>query len=237
MKFPRIARGPGTACAMKLFRGRWLPGAVMSAGLMMVLTNQALACACCADDGEYNFSPNARISEYQRAQFDGMKFGPAARLYLTDAGEDAVKGLASATPDNTVSVVLEPRQWRMTFRSADGKTGILTLPIPAKMTTLAADLHDSEDLRLGPSLYKEWRCEGAARGDGIFQKGFAAPARYTLIFQGRGNRCDSGSDFTHWRVEISGPKASYAFFGELLSESAPDESATPSPFDDAKPKE
>jgi len=222
---------------MKLFRSRWLLGTVLSAGLMVALTIDAFACACCADEGEYTYSPNARISDYQRAQFDGMKFGPAARLYLTDAGEDAVKGLASITPENTVSVVIEPKLWRLTFRSADGKTGILTLAIPAKITTLAADLHDSEDLRLGPSLYKEWRCEGVAKGDGIFQKGFAAPARYTLIFQGRGNRCDSGSDFTHWRVEISGAKASYAFFGELLSDAAPDESATPSPSGDAKPKE
>jgi len=36
-----------------------------------------------------------------------------------------------------------------------------------------------------------------------------------LIFQGRGNRCDNAEDFTHWRLEISGKKTSYAFFGEL----------------------
>ena len=89
------------------------------------------------------------------------------------------------------------------------------------MTRFSADLHDSEDRKQGPILYKEWRCAGVAKGDGIFEKGFTAPARYTLIFQGRGNRCDNGEDFTHWRLEISGAKASYAFFGKLLNETAP----------------
>ena len=208
---------------MKSFQSRRLVRAALAVALFMPSVVHVLGCACCTDEGDYRFAPNAPISEYQRAQLAEMTFAPAARLYLTDAGEDAIKGLESVTQENNVSVVIEPKQWRLTFRSADGKTGTLTLPVPARMSTLAADLHDSEDTGRGPTLYKEWRCEGVARGDGIFQKGFAAPARYTLIFQGRGNRCDSGSDFTHWRVEVSGAKASYAFFGELVSDSAPKE--------------
>jgi hypothetical protein len=187
--------------------------------LSFSLTKTAHACACCTDPGEYEFVANAPITEYQRAQLDDLRFSEAAQLYLTDAGEDGIKGLASIAAENTVIVIAKPKQWQMTFRAADGQTGTLRLTKPTRMTTLAADIHDSESSGVGPSLYKEWRCEGVVQGDGIFGKSFTTPARYTLIFQGRGNRCHSSSDFTHWRLEVSGKAASYAFFGKLKPES------------------
>ena len=183
--------------------------------LLLFSVSDAQACACCADPGEYRLTPNEPVGEYERTQLD-MEFAPAARLYMTDEGEDAVKGLSSISQENTVSAVIEPKRWRLTFRTEDGQTGVLTLPMPRKMTKFAAHLHDEEEGE-SPRLYKEWRFEGNAQGDGIFRPGFAAPARFTLVFQGRGNRCDNSADFTHWRLEISGKKASYAFFGELVS--------------------
>jgi hypothetical protein len=191
--------------------------AAVTGALLLFSALDALACACCTDPGEYRLTPNHPVGEYERAQLDGMKFASAARLYLTDAGEEAVKGLKSISQTNTVSAVLEPKRWRLTFRAEDGQTGILTLPVPSKMTTFAADIHDKE-AEEAPLLYKEWRFEGVVTGDGIFQAGFAGPARYSLVFQGRGNRCDNSEDFTHWRLEISGQKARYAFFGELVAE-------------------
>ena len=203
----------------------WTSIATMTGALFLSSIIQAQACACCSDPGEYRLKSNQPVGEYERAQLDGMEFAPAARLYLTDAGEEQVKGLSGVSQENTISAVLEPKRWRLTFRAEDGRTGVLTLPVPAKMTTFAADIHDEEPEK-APRLYKEWRFEGLASGDGIFQPGFAAPARYTLVFQGRGNRCDNGSDFTHWRLEISGKKASYAFFGSLVAEGDSGEQST-----------
>ena len=198
----------------------WAPLLIAAALFAIGPVESASACACCADPGEYRFVPDAPISDYQRAQLAGIQFTDTARLYLTDAGEEAVKGLASVTQENTVSAIIEPARWQLTFRTADGKSGTLKLIPPARLTTLAADLHETEDAGQGPILYKEWRCEGVAKGDGIFQEGFAAPARYTLVLQGRGNRCDNAEDFKHWRLEISGKAASYAFFGTLRDESS-----------------
>ena len=191
---------------------------LFATALLVFSQQHALGCACCADDGEYQLIADAPISEPQRAQLAEMKFADAARLYLTNAGEDTLKGISSVTEENTVSVSIEPREWRLTFRSADGGMGTLKLAAPTRITTFVADLHERENAPLGPILYKEWRCQGMAKGDGIFQKGFTAPARYTLVFQGRGNRCDNAGDFKHWRLEISGAKARYAFFGKLLNE-------------------
>jgi hypothetical protein len=193
--------------------------ALITGALVIFSTLKVYGCACCSDEGEYRFSVNQPLSDYQRAQLEGMTFASTAQLYLTDAGEDAVKGLASISQENNVTAVLEAKRWRFAFKAADGKTGVLTIPIPAKMTALAADIHDGEPGG-SPRLYKEWRFEGVPAGDGIFKPGLTVPARYTLIFQGRGNSCDSSGDFTHWRLEISGRKASYAFFGELVSDTA-----------------
>ena len=202
---------------VRWFRDFRISVAVMTCALFLLSINQVQACACCSDPGEYRLKLNQRVGQYERAQLDGMEFAPAARLYLTDAGEEQVRGLGSVSQENTISAVLEPKRWRLTFRAEDGQSGVLNLPVPAKMTTFAADIHDEEPEK-APRLYKEWRFQGIATGDGIFQAGFAAPARFTLIFQGRGNRCDNGGDFTHWRLEMSGKKASYAFYGALVGE-------------------
>ena len=164
--------------------------------------------------------PDYPLTGYVLEQIRGMEFASTAQLFLVDGpeAEDQVKGLAGISDNYVISAVTEPKQWRLTFRTEDGQSGELILPLPSKVATLTVDIHNGETNRAGePRLYKEWRLEGGATGTGLFKKGFAAPARYSLIFQGRGNRCDNGDDFTHWRLEISGKKAAYAFFGELAS--------------------
>jgi hypothetical protein len=187
--------------------------------LFLSSARNASACACCADPGYYVIETGKPIGSYRLDLVRGMKFGSTAQLYLTDAGEDEVKGVASISQSNALAATLEPKQWRLTFRAENGKSGVLTLPLPSKMTAFAADINEEGTSGGGgPVLYKEWRFEGSATGDGIFQAGFTSPARYTLIFQGRGNKCDNGEDFTHWRLEISGKKAAYSFFGELVAD-------------------
>jgi hypothetical protein len=202
---------------MKMITWRRFSKVALTGALLLASIIDSHACACCTDPGEYRLEANRAVGDHERAELEGMRFASAAQLYLTDAGEDIVKGLSSISQENAVSAVVDSKQWRLTFRAEDGKTGVLTLPVPSKMTAFAADTHDGEE-GASPRLYKEWRFEGVAKGDGIFQAGFAAPARYTLVFQGRGNRCDSGDDFTHWRLEISGRKAKFAFFGSLVTE-------------------
>jgi hypothetical protein len=153
-------------------------------------------------------------------QIKGIEFASAAQLFSVDGPdlEEQIKGLATLSENYTVTVVPESKQWRLKFRAEDGKSGELILPWPSKVATFAVDVHNGEANSVGqPLLYKEWRLEGRATGNEMFKEGFAAPARYTLIFQGRGNRCDGTDDFTHWRLEISGKKAAYAFYGELAS--------------------
>ena len=85
------------------------------------------------------------------------------------------------------------------------------------MVSFKVDTHENDNAEsgLGPVLYKEWRFEGTVSGTGIFKTGMAPMTKYFLVFQGRGNLCDSAGDFTDWRLEITGKKASYAFYGKI----------------------
>ena len=93
---------------------------------------------------------------------------------------------------------------------------MLNLLKPISMVDFEADLHESANGGNGPVLYKEWRFKYRVQsGTGIFQNGIAPATEYFLVLQGRGNNCTQAEDFTHWRLEITGKKASYAFFGKL----------------------
>lgn len=193
---------------------------LLTTALVVCASTETRACACCSDEGTYSLQPNEPLSGYLLDQIKGIEFGSAARLFLVDGPdpEEQVKGLDGISETYVISAEAEAKQWRLKFRTEEGKSGELILPLPYKSAKLAVDIHNGETNAAGqPLLYKEWRLEGRATGNGMFKESFAAPARYTLIFQGRGNRCDNADDFTHWRLEIAGKKAAYVFFGELAS--------------------
>jgi hypothetical protein len=161
-----------------------------------------------------------KVTEYHRNQWRDMEFAPEAELFMTDAGEDAVKGISTIAEKYQLTVKMDDKQWRLTFRAEDGQTGTLTLPVPTKLGTFQVDPRDGEKSNGGgPLLYKEWRWEGEPVAAGIFHKN---AARYSLVFQGHGNRCDNGDDFSHWRLEVTGKNISYALLGTLVRPDADD---------------
>ena len=175
----------------------------------------AIACGCCSNTGDYR-SGLAELEDWKIDELKRIRFARPALLYLTEAGmeEDAL-GVDQPKENYSVSSAFSGNVWRFTFRSG-ANSGVLELPLPKQMWSHSADLHDG---RLspggGPSLYKEWRLEGEVKGSGIFKPGMAAPAKYVLVFQGRGNACDNPEDFRNWRLEVRGEKARFAFFGKL----------------------
>jgi hypothetical protein len=187
--------------------------------MMLLITAFALppqvwACACCAEDGEYDIS-FSKPSAYQLDLLRKVRFTQSATLFTNAAGFEAVRGLLNPRESYAFNGSFNGSLWNLVFR--DGKLpGALNLRLPARMLSYRADIHDQQrGGGGGPLLYKEWRFEGQANGTGFFKRGFAAPAKYFLVLQGRGNNCDNAEDFTHWRLEITGRKAGYSFFGEL----------------------
>ncbi len=175
----------------------------------------ALACACCSEPGHY-YSGLADLDDHPLSELKRLRAARTASLYETAAGleEDAV-GIDQPKSSYSIQSAFVGNVWRFTFRSG-ASSGTLELPLPTKMWSHSADIHDGKlSPGGGPSLYKEWRIEGDVKGTGIFKNGTAQAAKYVLVLQGRGNACDNAEDFGHWRLQVNGEKARFAFHGKL----------------------
>ncbi len=191
--------------------------ALFSIVMVLAASSVSFACACCAERGTYLVSTTVP-DKYHLDLLKDMRFDTSTELYLT-AGEDTIKGLAGLG-DGEISIVdaYTSNTWKLTIKSADGKTGTLVLPRPAKMTNRKVDLHDTKEG--DPILYKEFVFEGTVgSGSGVFKGGIVRPTKYTLVFQGRGNMCDNAEDFSNWNLQVVGSKAEYSFFGKMKSSS------------------
>ncbi|MBK9155305.1 MAG: hypothetical protein IPM25_13995 [Chloracidobacterium sp.] len=193
----------------------------------------ALACACCAEPGTY-FLSTYKPRTFELDLLKEVRFAREAKLYTTEAGFDTMRGLDEVAKDAEVEAHMTTfdefdlasgftgKQWRFEMRSTAGRKGVLTLPLPLKMTNFKVDIHDVEDRPNGPLLYKEYRFKGGVTAaTGIFRPALAKGTSYTLVLQGRGVGCDDVQDYTHWRLDIDGPQASYAFYGKLASGEKP----------------
>ena len=182
----------------------------------------AFACACCVNPGYYEIS-TVKPTSIDTAMFDEFKFDLPAGIYMSEAGFDGLRGLDELRKDqqNEKSISLElvqtfaGRTWRFEIRSESGRRGTLVLPLPASIVKFKVDMHDNAP-ETETFLYKELRFKGNAQsGTGLFRNDIVKGTTFFLVFQGRGNGCDSSSDFTYWRLELNGPKADYAFYGKL----------------------
>ncbi len=182
------------------------------ASSIVLFPSDALACACCAERGAYSISTK-NPTEYEIKELKRIQFA-TANLYMT-AGEDDIKGISAIGETYSLTGSLASNLWKFNFKDAAGKSGTLNLTKPVSMVAFSADIHDGDGTG-EVVLYKEWRFKYRVQsGTGIFQTGIAPATEYFLVLQGRGNNCSQADDFKHWRLEITGKKASYAFFGEL----------------------
>lgn len=182
-------------------------------------------CACCVERGYYDVRTE-KVQTFHTGLVEGMTFNKIADLYMTEAGYDGINGLPDLeTEINNDGVaafdVVESflnNTWTLNISTGSGKNGVLTLPMPARVTIFRFDTRDEDnvDRGLGVSLYKQLTFTGrVARGTGIFRAATARPATYTLIFHGSGNGCDSSADFRAWRLELNGPRAGFVLLGKL----------------------
>ena len=195
--------------------------------IVIALSSSALACACCAERGAYDMWSGTPDS-YHLGLLKDMRFGKTAELYMTASAFDSIKGVAEiekeidggTTGDFNIIDAYTNNTWRLDIKTPGGKAGTLVLPRPARMSIVKIDTHEKSEANTEITVYKEFQFRGPVRsGGGIFRGGLRGTASYQLIFQGRGNMCDNAEDFTFWRLEITGAKASYAFFGPMKSSS------------------
>ena len=192
---------------------------VVASTLLFSLPANSYACACCADDGEWN-EGKAKIDDSTLKEINLLNPAPTASLYTTDAFPDGTTGIAGIAEGSSqsygVSLSRDGRKWTLVLTDNKGRRGTLVFSVPLAATFLNADIHDGlKGGGGGPLLYKELRLEGKVWGNGIFARGITADTKFRLVLQGRGNRCPSAEDFKNWNLHISGPKANYSFYGSF----------------------
>lgn len=175
----------------------------------------ALACACCAEPGTW-MERTDRISDYELSELNRLRFDASVTTFMTEAGEDTIQGISNPTESYTLTLSKQQRRWELRFKDKRGRTGVLTLSVPATITEFSADIHDGQESSGGgPLLYKEWRLTGTLNGTGIFKKGSTPQTKFRLVLQGRGNGCTDAEVFNNWTLQVFGPRASYSFYGKF----------------------
>ena len=193
---------------------------------LSLLSGNIFACACCAEPGT-RMEYKGKTDSFIRDLVKEFKFAEKAELYMTEAGFDTIDGIdpVRKEDESTTGVIdfssagsFTGKSWQMTLKSPKGLTATYSLPIPLRYTEFKVDIHDRKEMPVGPILYKEIRFEGLlSSATGFAKAGAVRGTRYLLVFQGRGVGCNEVEDFTHWRLDIDGPRAGYAFFGRLNS--------------------
>jgi hypothetical protein len=171
-------------------------------------SDKAVVCACCADEGEW-YERSEIITSAQLHELSRVRFSTTANTYQSPADDNEL------ATSYALTYTRNGRHWELRFRDEQGKTGTLSFRLPVTAIFYGADMQDSPPGGVGPMLYKEWRLSGTARLTGVLKKGLAGQARFRLILQGRGNRCEQAEDFKNWILQVTGPRHAYAFYGLL----------------------
>lgn len=200
----------------RLMKLSYVPAALLLIALL-AWPASTLACACCAEPGTW-YDRIDRITEYERGELDRLRFDADAKTYMT-AGEDNIKGISNPSEEYSITFAKRRGRWELRFRDKQGRTGTLTLTIPASIGSFGADLHDTP-ADTETMLYKEWRLTGALIGNGIFKSGNTPQTKYRLVMQGHGNNCTSAEMFSNWTLQVFGPRTSYSFYGKFKDPTA-----------------
>ncbi|MCB1023903.1 MAG: hypothetical protein KDB79_05925 [Acidobacteria bacterium] len=200
--------------------------------LILLTPLDSFACACCADPGFYKIAVKSPGS-YEMDELKRLKFRDAS-VYADAGFPDTVKGIDPLEENYKVTATLNSDEWNFSFKDKNGKEGTLKLKMPKTFVDFAVDTRSGEKGGAGSVvLYKEWRFKyKVGEGTGIFQKGTKGKPEYFLVLQGKGNVCNSAEDYTHWRLEVTGKNAAFAFFGDLDTGTAAGEKTEAQPKND-----
>lgn len=183
--------------------------------LAFLAAERAAACACCTNRGERSISTKPMV-DYQRSILNALAFKPEARLHMTEAGYESIRGIEGPSETYALVVSRGTKAWSFAFASDNGGRGTLDLAIPGSIDVFEVDPRDELAQGSGPVLYKEWRLFSKLSGTGIFARATGPQVSLSLILHGRGRGCPSEGDFHAWTLVARGPNVSFTLLGEFV---------------------
>jgi hypothetical protein len=191
-------------------------GLAIAAAALLASPPAALACACCAETA-WRYDQTETLKPRHSAEIGQMRFAKEAKLRV-GSGEDnsRMKELKEAGENLQLEASRPKERMAFTFRDEKGRTGTLSFQLPNTIAILEVDPRGAQtDTGLGPTLYKEWKLNAHAAGDGLFKAAVTRNTRITLVLHGRGNACTSADQFTDWTLLVSGPPGKFTLYGKL----------------------
>ena len=196
---------------------RHLTGIVATLVALCLLSDAALACACCSNRG-YRYVAVEQISEQRLREIERMTFDAEAALATGEA--DAPDAFREFGTKFKLAVERTERQMVFSFESESGSVATLTLAIPGTISIFQVDpCSGVPDEGLGPVLYKEWHLtsDASGAGTGVFQSVTGPGQKLSLILHGKGHGCTEAGHFTDWTLLIEGPSGDLTLYGALTS--------------------
>ena len=194
----------------------------IAALVALAAPGEGLACACCTNPGQ-RYVDVETLDPGRLEEIESLRFGKEARLFVGEAGVEAIKGIQNPAERyelrvywNKTHAAVGKTDLNFTLTNPGGWSGTLSLRLPQTISIFEVDPRDSPDQGTGPVLYKEWKLIGEVTGTGAFSGTNSPKQVLTLILQGRGNSCTSAADFTHWTLVTEGTKGVYSLFGTLV---------------------
>jgi hypothetical protein len=178
------------------------------------LSDDARACACCASTAWRKVEVE-KLDAQKLGEISKVRFAKAATLMLGEADDNGIAGVDDAEEDFTLALTRTKDKWTFALADAKGRKGTLSLAMPKTISIFEVDPREGKDGAKEPMLYKEWKLNANAAGDGIFRSTTGAGQKMTLILHGRGNGCTDASQFSHWTLLVYGPADTYTFYGAL----------------------
>jgi hypothetical protein len=178
------------------------------------LSDDARACACCASTAWRKVEVE-KLDAPKLAEISKVRFAKVATLMLGEADDNGIAGVDDVEEDFTLTLGRTKDKWTFSLADAKGRKGTLPLAMPKTISIFEVDPREGKDGAKEPLLYKEWKLNANAAGDGIFRATTGAGQKMTLILHGRGNGCTDASQFSHWTLLVYGPADTYTFYGAL----------------------
>lgn len=182
--------------------------------LITLFASNIFACACCAERGHYSI----KTSKPDKAVLDMLKniSFTSANLYTNAGYPDNIKGIKPLNKTFNIKSDFTGNSWKFDLTDDKSKSGKLELLKPISMIEYMVDLNPSDFEKPVEALYKEFRFKYKVNNaNGIFKDGFDKNNEYFLVLQGSGNLCTNPEDFKNYRLEVTGKKANYMFFGAV----------------------
>ena len=198
---------------------RFIRPACASTLLFLVTSAPAALAGPCDTQTAYRHAETEILKARHTSELERIIFAKPAKL-ATGAADATrrIRGVPDAGENYEVTVTRGGERMSFAFRDETGRAGTLSFLMPATIGVFEVDPRGgNKDSGSGPTLYKEWRVNAYASGDGLFKAAVNRNTRATLILHGRGNACTSSDQFTDWTLQVIGPAGNFTLYGKLDS--------------------